>query len=79
MDLKDLIHKNFWECKLPTVVKYKEHDEWMDMGIDHLRDKVGQFMKGLKKQGIKKGDHVILMAPNSPKWLIARTQHVWAV
>ena len=61
-----LLDKSANKHKDKTAIYF--HHEAQGVTFDQLNKKANQFANALRKQGIKKGDHVAVMLPNCPEF-----------
>jgi long-chain acyl-CoA synthetase len=54
-----------------VAMSYKEDDAWKKITYRELGAMIDDLAKGLLELGVKTGDRVGIMAPNSPEWAVA--------
>lgn len=54
-----------------TALRRKSEGAWRDISWNNLASNIRAFGEGLLALGIKSGDRVAVMAPNSPEWVYA--------
>jgi len=47
---------------------YKQNDQWLELTFAEVRNRVEKISGGLKSLGLKPGDHIAIIAPNSHLW-----------
>ena len=59
------------KCPRNDALNYKKDGEWHSISSEEMRSRVENIALGLYSFGIKSGDRVAILAPNSPNWTIA--------
>ncbi len=54
-----------------TALRYKDQGRYLNISWSQLADKVQLFARGLLALGVRRGDRIGIMAPNSPEWVYA--------
>ena len=54
-----------------AALRQKVCDLWQDISYQSLWNASDRIAAGLRKNGFKEGDHAALLAPSSPRWVIA--------
>src|SRR5271157_803203 len=54
----------------PDLLNYRKDDSWINISTEEFAKKTGDLALGLKDLGVRKGDHVGLIAPSSPFWVM---------
>jgi long-chain acyl-CoA synthetase len=54
-----------------VAMSFKEGGDWKKITYRELGERIEDLAKGLLELGVKTGDRVGIMAPNSPEWAIA--------
>jgi long-chain acyl-CoA synthetase len=55
----------------PSVLKSKQGDRWVDVGVAEFRDTVRWVATALRHLGVKPGDRVAILSENRPEWAMA--------
>jgi long-chain acyl-CoA synthetase len=67
----DLMEESCRKFPGKAALRHKIAGVWQDISFEALRTTSGQIAAGLTKNGFKAGDHAALLAPSSPRWVIA--------
>ncbi len=54
-----------------TALRYRDQGSYKDISWSQMADKVQLFARGLLALGVRRGDRIGIMAPNSPEWVYA--------
>ncbi len=55
----------------PALVAFRERIAVERWGCGELADRASRLAAGLRSAGVRRGDAVLLFAPNSPEWIVA--------
>ena len=55
----------------PDLMRYKKEGTYVSLSTDEVKDQVIHTAMGLRELGMGKGDKMILLADNSPSWVIS--------
>ena len=67
----DLIEKSYGRFTGKAALRHKINDAWQDISYESFWNASARIAAGLAKNGFKAGDHAALLAPSSPRWIIA--------
>ena len=67
----ELIEKSCREFPGKAALRHKVADVWEEISYASLRATSDRIAAGLRKNGFKAGDHAAILAPSSPRWVIA--------
>jgi long-chain acyl-CoA synthetase len=67
----DLVEKSCSKYSDKAALRHRITDGWQNITFDALRITSDQIAAGLREHGFKPGDHAALLAPSSPRWVIA--------
>ena len=67
----DLIEKSYSRFTGKAALRHKINDAWQDISYESFWNASDRIAAGLVKNGFKVGDHAALLAPSSPRWIIA--------
>ncbi len=69
--IQDLYIHSAVRFKAKTASQIKRDDEWVKYSYEDLRAHARQIRTSLARQGLAKGDRILLLAENQPEWGIA--------
>ncbi len=55
----------------PDLLNYRKDDSWINISTEEFVKKTENLALGLKELGVHKGDHIGLIAPSSPFWVMS--------
>ncbi len=67
----NLIEESCRQFADKAALQHKIDGVWQDISYETLRTTSDRIAAGLQKNGFKAGDHAALLAPSSPRWVIA--------
>lgn len=67
----DLMEESCRKFPVKAALRHKIVDVWQDISFEDLRTASDRIAAGLTKNGFKTGDHAALLAPSSPRWVVA--------
>ncbi len=69
--LPELFVRSAAEFDLPDALNYKSDGEWKTISSAEIIERAENIALGLYSLGLRKGDRVAILAPNSPDWTLA--------
>jgi long-chain acyl-CoA synthetase len=67
----DQIEQSCRDFSSKAALRHKVGEVWEEISYSEVRIASNQISAGLSKNGFKAGDHAALLAPSSPRWVIA--------
>ena len=67
----DMFFRNAERIAEKTALMVKEGGSYKNISYSELAETVSRFAYGLKKLGIKAGDHLAILSENRPEWAYA--------
>ncbi|HEX9077964.1 MAG TPA: AMP-binding protein, partial [Desulfuromonadaceae bacterium] len=67
----DLIEKSCRAFSGKAALRHKVDEQWKEIAYHEMRTASDRVAAGLRMNGFKAGDHAALLAPSSPRWIIA--------
>ncbi|MBK8465745.1 MAG: long-chain fatty acid--CoA ligase [Chloracidobacterium sp.] len=68
--LPELFLRSASEFDLPNALNYKKSGEWQAISSAEIIERAENIALGLYSLGLRKGDRVAILAPNSPDWTL---------
>ncbi len=68
--LPELFLRSAAEFDLPNTLNYKNAGEWKAISSADMIERAENIALGLYSLGVRKGDRVAILAPNSPDWTL---------
>lgn len=69
--LTDTLYERALSEKDTTVLAVRDRDGWRDIGYGELAGRVLALARGLLAEGVRAGDRVVVLGPNSLDWVVA--------
>jgi len=69
--LSELFVRAAAEFDLPGALNYKKDGEWKKISSNEIVTRAEYIALGLYSLGLRKGDRVAILAPNSPEWTLS--------
>ncbi|MDA0837246.1 MAG: AMP-binding protein [Planctomycetota bacterium] len=69
--IQDLYIHSAVRFKSKTASQIKREDEWVKYSFEDVRAHTRQIRTSLAREGLKKGDRIMLLAENQPEWGMA--------
>lgn len=68
--LPELFLRSATEFDLPNALNYKKDGEWRAISSAEIIERAENIALGLYSLGLRKGDRIAILAPNSPEWTL---------
>jgi len=68
--LPELFLRSASEFNLSNALNYKKNNEWKAISSVEIVERAENIALGLYSLGLRKGDRVAILAPNSPEWTL---------